>query len=140
MKTIICAVDGSPGGVQALRVASQMSDAFGLRLVLAHVAAGQRSIDGRTGGDKLGRQAAEHVLEQAAHAAGVGSDADRRAEAGERGSTLARVAAEEAAAVLVLGSRTQGHARRRRLLGSLAGELNATAPCPVLVVPPPARR
>lgn len=140
MKTIVCAVDRSPGGVEALRVASQLSETLGLRLVLAHVAAGHRGIDGRTsGGRTLERQGAERVLEHAAHEAGVNGDADRRAEAGDRGSTLARVAAEEAAALLIVGSRSQGRARRR-LLSGLAAELHATAPCPVLVVPPPARR
>jgi len=140
MKTIVCGVDRSPGGVEALRVASQLSDALGLRLVLVHVAAGYRGTDGRLrAGGRNARQQAERVLEQAAREAGVDGAGDRRAETGDRGSTLARVAAEEAASLLVVGSRGQGRGRRR-LLSGLAAELNGTASCPVLVVPPRARR
>ena len=38
MATIVCAVDESPGSREALRTASALSSALGLRLVLAHVA------------------------------------------------------------------------------------------------------
>jgi nucleotide-binding universal stress UspA family protein len=139
MKTIVCAVDGSPGGLEALRVAALLSDALGLRLVLTHVAPGRRAIDGRIEGGGQGRHQAEELLERTAQDAGLDGDADRRAETGDRAAMIARVAAEEAAAVLVVGSRSQGRSRRR-LLSGLAAELNTTAPCPVLVVPPPARR
>lgn len=139
MKTIVCAVDGSRGGVEALRVASQLSATLGLRLVLAHVAPGYRLAGGRAGATPRARAQAERLLDRVGAQAGVNGGADRRAEAGDRASTLARVASEEAAALLVVGSRSQGRAGRQ-LLSGLAAELNATAPCPVLVVPPPARR
>lgn len=139
MKTIVCAVDESRGGVEALRVASQLSSTLDLRLVLAHVAPGYRLAGGGTGATPRARADAEQLLERVSAEAGLESEPDRRAEAGDRAQTLARVAAEEAAALLVVGSRSQGHARRR-LLSGLAAELNATAPCPVLVVPPRPRR
>lgn len=49
--------------------------------------------------------------------------------------TLARVAAEREAEVIVVGAR--GHGLERRLLGSTSRRLVERAPCPVLVVPAP---
>ncbi|MGH3004183.1 MAG: universal stress protein [Gaiellaceae bacterium] len=139
MKTIVCAVDGSPGGIEALRVATELSRTLRLRLVLAHVASGHRHLDGAVRGTDRGREDAGQLLERVAHEVGLNGDADRRAESGERAATLARVASEEAASVLVVGARSQGR-RRRTLLSGLAADLNATAPCPVVVVPPAVRR
>jgi nucleotide-binding universal stress UspA family protein len=139
MKTIVCAVDKSPGAAEALRIAAGLSKGLGLRLVLAHVAEGFRLPDGTAGVTGLQAQrAGQRLLEHLAREHVLSGDADRRAEVGERASELARIASEEAAALIVVGSRTQGR-RRRRLLSGLAAELNGTAPCPVLVVPPRAQ-
>jgi len=48
-------------------------------------------------------------------------------------------ASEEAATLIVLGSRQRGW-RRPQLQSRLAGQLAATAPCPVVVVPPAPHR
>jgi hypothetical protein len=86
--TIVCAIDDSPGGVEALRVARALSTDLNLRLVLAHVAPGWAPGDNegvttnhaRKGGDRLLERAArEHSLQ-----------AERRVEVGEPAEALAR--------------------------------------------------
>lgn len=129
MGTVVCAVDDSPAADEALRVAVQLSEDAELRLVVVHVddeigATGQR---GRALLDRL----------SAAHALNGG--ADKRVELGERARSIARVAAEEAASVIVIGSHRSRFGRRVRL-SRLSAELAATANCPVLVAPPAATR
>jgi nucleotide-binding universal stress UspA family protein len=135
--TIVCAVDDSPGAIEALRVAGALSAGFDVRLVLAHAAGGWAGPGGESlsmaqaleGGRRLvARVAREHKLK-----------AEQRVEVGEPAGALSRIAAEEAATVIVVGSRRQGR-RRPKLRSALAPELAATAPCPVVVVPPPPRR
>lgn len=134
LATIVCAVDNSPGALEALRVAGSLSGGFDVRLVLAHAAGGwpnasegslstTRALEG--GGRLLERTAREHKLA-----------AERRVEVGEPAEVLARIAAEERASLILVGSRRKGR-RRRQLHSRLAGDLAATAPCPVVVVPPP---
>jgi nucleotide-binding universal stress UspA family protein len=134
---IVCGIDDSEGAQEALRVAKALSAQFEVRLVLAHVAGGWAQGDhesvtttqGRVGGNKLLERAErEHNLR-----------AERRLEVGEPAETLARIAAEEAANLIVVGSRRQGW-WRPRLRSRIAGDLAASALCPVVVVPQPARR
>jgi nucleotide-binding universal stress UspA family protein len=135
--TMVCGIDDSPGAVEALRVARTLSSELNLRLVVAHVAPGwaagaDESLttnQARKGGDRLLERAArEHNLQ-----------AERRVEVGEPAETLAQIATEEAATVIVVGSRRQGRLRPG-LRSGLADELAGSAPCPVLVVPPSLRR
>lgn len=140
MGTIICGVDDSPGGAEALRVAGVLSNDLDVRLVLAHVAAGYRAAAGAeslTTGQA--RQGATRLLERLAREHGVSGIAHQRVEVGEPAEALARIAIEEGATMIVVGARRQGR-RRRKLLSGLAGDLAGTAPCPVLVVPPAPRR
>jgi nucleotide-binding universal stress UspA family protein len=134
--TIVCAFDDSPGAVEALRVANALSAGFGVRLVLAHAASGfsnaaesLSTVQALQGGTRLlKRTAREHKLA-----------AEQRVEVGEPAEVLSRIAAEEGATVIVVGSRRQGR-RRPKLRSVLAEDLAATASCPVVVVPPPPRR
>ena len=140
MGTIICGVDESPGGVEALRVARHLSRDLDTRLVLAHVATGYAAGDGAEGLAAVqARQGAIRLLDRLAREHGVSADADHRAELGEPAEALARIAVEEGAMLIVVGSRRQGR-RRRKLISALAGDLTGTAPCPVVVVPPGPRR
>jgi nucleotide-binding universal stress UspA family protein len=134
--TIVCAFNDSPGAVEALRVAKALSRGFGVRLVLAHAASGfanaaesLSTFQALQGGTRLlERTAREHKLA-----------AEQRVEVGAPADVLSRVAAEEGATVIVVGS----HAKRWRrptLRSALAQELAATASCPVVVVPSPPRR
>ena len=58
---------------------------------------------------------------------------DRRAEIGDAGQTICRVAGELGVDVVVVGSRGRG-AVKRALLGSVSGHVVHNAPCPVLVI------
>jgi nucleotide-binding universal stress UspA family protein len=139
MKTIVCAVDESPGAAEALIVAAGLSNDLGLRLVLAHVVDGHRRTNGVGIGGKRAQEGGQRLLERVAHTHSLKRGADRRAEVGDRASELSRIAGEEAAAVIVVGSRSRSR-RRRSLMSRLSAELKDTAPCPVLVVPPRPRR
>ena len=136
MGTVVCAVDDSPEADEALRVAARLSVDAGLRLVVVHVedtiGAG---IDIRRDAEQRGR----HLVDRLVAARGLNGGADRRVEVGEPASELARVAAEEAASVILVGSRRSRWWRGRRT-SKLTSDLAATSACPVVVVPPPARR
>jgi nucleotide-binding universal stress UspA family protein len=141
--TIVCGIDDSPGADEALRVARTLSTNLNLRLVLAHVAAGWNVAAGWTQGadesvsTNQARQGGDRLLERAAREHNL--EAERRVELGEPAEVLAQIAAEEAATLIVLGSRRQGRLRPA-LRSGLAGELAASAPCPVVIVlPPPGR-
>lgn len=135
MGTIVCAVDDSPEAEEALRVAMRLSDDSRLRLVVANVQErADAGSDHRRAGQR-GRQLLERLLANQ----GLNGNADKRVEIGERASELARVAAEEAASVILVGSRRR-HRWRGRRTSKLTADLAATAPCPVVVVPPARRR
>lgn len=138
MAAIVCGVDDSPGALEAARVAGALSAGLGVRLVLVHIAAGWAGGGGEGSVSmRQGRQGADRLLERAVseHA----RDVERRVEFGEPAEALARVASEEAATLIVVGERRGGFGRLR-LRRSLADDLAATAPCPVVVVPAAARR
>jgi nucleotide-binding universal stress UspA family protein len=135
--TIVCGIDDSPGALEALRVASTLSGQFEARLVLAHIAHGWAGGSDDSVTTNQGRQGGQRLLERAAGEHNPA--AERRVEVGEPAEALARIASEEAATLIVVGSRPHGR-RHPRLRSRLAGDLAATAACPVVVVPPPARR
>jgi len=134
--TIVCGIDDSSGAIDALRVACALSAGFDARLVLAHVADGWADGSDDSLTTNQGREGGNRLLERKAREHNAA--AERRVEVGEPAEALARIAAEEAATLIVVGSRRQGR-RRSRLRSRLAGELAASAPCPVLVVPPTTR-
>ena len=134
MGTLVCAVDDSPEAEEALRVATRVSREADLRLVVVHVedtvGAGSdvRAAAGKRGGQLLDRLLATH---------GLNDGADRRVEVGAPAQELARVASEEAASLILVGSRKR-RCWRRRGMSRLAADLSGTAGCPVVVVPPAA--
>ena len=137
MATIVCAIDDSPGAIEALRVAGALSAGFDVRLVLAHVASGWPSPGGASLTTARALEGGRRLLERAAREHKL--EAEQRVEVGEPADALSRIAAEEGATVIVIGSRRQGR-RQPKLRSALARELAATARCPVVVVPPPPRR
>lgn len=132
MQTIVCAVDESPGADEAIEVAAGRSKRLRLRLVLAHVVDGYRRTKGADPGSVQAHRAGQRLLERIAR--NLESAADRRAEVGDRASELSRIAGEEAAAVILVGSRGR-YRRGRDRMSQLSAELQSTAPCPVVVVP-----
>jgi nucleotide-binding universal stress UspA family protein len=106
---------------RALRLATELSDRLGLRLVLAHVAE-----DG-------GRDDADRVLERLVGEAGVAATADRRHAVGDAAARLGEIAAEEAADLIAAGR--LGGRLRRRLHSRLADEIGTETPVPVAIAP-----
>jgi len=135
--TIVCGVSEGPEGRAAADLASALSARLGLRLVLVSV------VDGLPTGarDSLtARQrqsGAERTLREIAVKLGAG--AETRVVHGPRAEALAQVAAEEGADVIVVGSRPTGLGNRK-LRSTLARELEAVTPVPVLVTPPSTRK
>jgi len=135
--TIVCAVDGSEGVDAAVGVAKQLAERFEARILLVSVADGLGFGLGVDDGESVSRRqakaGAQRRLERlvADHEL---PDEEHRVAVGDPVEAVATIAAEEAADLIVVGS-------RRGLLGrtfrsSLAAELASTAPCPVVVAPP----
>lgn len=136
--TIVCGVTDNAEGRDALELAADLSRRLGLRLVLAHVADVVPSladdgpdsvrIDGRhvDAARLLARLAAEH---------GVADRADQRSAVGDPAALLGQIAMEEAADLIVVGSRPRGRLRRG-LESRLADQLETETSLPVLIAPP----
>jgi nucleotide-binding universal stress UspA family protein len=135
--TIICGVSETPDGREAAELARALGARLGLRLVLVHV------IDGVPPGadDSLStrqrQSGAEKMLTEVARE--IGNGTEKRVLLGDRAEALARVAAEEGADLVVVGSRFAGLGSRK-LRSNLVRELEAVTPVPVAVVPPATRR
>jgi nucleotide-binding universal stress UspA family protein len=142
--TILCWVTDSDEGRGALVVAAELSERLGLRLVLAHVAEGIAPLDVNseesesvtTGTD---RQGAARLVARLAAEYGVAGSVEQRSAFGDPAALLGQIAAEEAADLIVVGSRARGRLRRG-LESRLARELETTTPVPVVIAPPRTRR
>jgi nucleotide-binding universal stress UspA family protein len=135
--TIVCGVSDSASGRAAADLASALGTRLGLRLVLVSVLdwvppGARESLSGRQE-----RSGAERLLREIAD--GVGDGTETRVVHGPRAAALAQVAAEEGADAIVVGSSPAGLGNRK-LRSSLARELEAVTPVPVLVAPPSTRR
>lgn len=133
--TIVCGVNDTSEGRSAAQLAAALGERLGLRLVLAHVVdvplASTESL-----GARQEQSGGERVLAEVARDVG---GAECRVVLGPRAERLAWVAAEEGADLIVLGSRRRG-LRGGSLGCSLARELEAATPAPVVVAPPQTRK
>lgn len=135
--TIVCGVTDSPDGRSAAELAQALGHRLGLRVVLVH------AIDGVPAGThesltaRQRQSGAERTLHEIARE--IGNGTEKRVVIGGRAEALARVAAEEGADLIVIGSRSTGLGGRK-LRCTLARELEATTPVPVLVAPPSTRK
>ena len=137
--TIVCGAAESESGRHAVRLAIELSERFDARLVLVHVAPGVEAVDGEEGlTASYGRRGAERVLQQLATEFGLEAS-QRRWAVGDPASSLATLAAEEAADVIVLGARSRGFLRRA-LTAGLALDLQGKTDIPVVIAPPRAQR
>jgi len=134
--TIVCGVTESPDGRGAAELAHALGLRLGLRLVLVYVVDGVPRGTHESLTARQRQSGAERTLGEIARAIGNGSE--RRVVLGDRAEALAQVAAEEGADLIVLGSRSSGLGNRK-LRCTLARELEATTPVPVLVAPPSTR-
>lgn len=123
--SIICGVDDSASALGAARVARELSDKLGLRLVFVRVVdegLADESMDAIAG--RLERLTAD-----------LGDDAGGErwvVEVGHPADRLVAAAADTDASMIVVGS----HGPRSSLLGSISADVSRRATCPVVVVPP----
>ena len=142
--TIVCGVTDSHEGRGALAVAAELSERLGLRLVLAYVAEGIAPLDVNGEGSesvttRADREGAARLVARLAAEHGVAGNAEQRSAVGDPAALLGQIAAEEAADLIVVGSR----ARCRLLVGlesRLARQLETETPVPVLIAPPRTQR
>ena len=142
--TMVCGVGDSDEGRGAVKLGVELSERLGMRLVLAHVVQGfyprEAGEDGLESvamkGDRI---QAERLSTSLAEEYGVAETAERRSAVGDRAALLGQIAAEEAADMIVVGSRARGW-RGRGLESRLADELEAATPVPVLIAPPSSER
>jgi nucleotide-binding universal stress UspA family protein len=141
--SIVCGVDGSADSEAALAVAAGLAEGLGARLVVAHAtdvpaytAVGPMAAMARpapmTVVESL-NEAGTRLVAEMAEAAGL-VVAEQRVVSGIAAERLAELADEEAADMIVVGSRGRG-AFKAAFLGSVSSDLIGVARCPVLVVP-----
>ena len=130
-RSVVCGVDGSAAGGAATRFAATLARRLELRLLAVHVAA--RSGRPRGPAEFLAEAGARGVINEALSAARA-HGAQARFEHGPPAMRLALVAAEEAAAVMVLGARAEAGPDSTPL-GSVAAAAVTLSPCPVVLVP-----
>jgi nucleotide-binding universal stress UspA family protein len=138
--TMVCGVSDSDEGRAAVELGVDLSERLGLRLVLAHVVQGFYPHDVEEDGPesiarKGDRIQAERLIAKLAEEYGVAATAECRSAVGDRAALLGQIAAEEAADVIVVGSRARGW-RGRGLESSLADELKATTRVPIVIALP----
>jgi nucleotide-binding universal stress UspA family protein len=136
---VVCGVDDSSDARKAVPVANDLARRLGARLVLVHAAPASPGVMYGVpfDSDAFQREAladARRLVEEVAATCDV-DDVVQRAEFGSPTDVLARVLEEERADFLVVGTRGRG-AMRSVLLGSVAREMLAVSPCPVVVVSP----
>ena len=135
--TVICGVSEAPDGRVAAELARALGARLGLRLVLVHVIDGVPPGADESLSARRRQSGAEQILAEIARE--IGNGTEKRVVLGDRAEALAKVAAEEGADLIVVGSRSVGLGSRK-LRSTLAQELEAVTPVPVAVAPPATRR
>jgi len=141
--TLVCGLIDREDAVGTVELAVELTQRLGMRLVLAHVAEGfaprangvdvEESVTMK--GDRVG---AERLLCRLAAEHGVAETAQRRIAVGQPATLLSQIAAEEAADLILVGSRQRGWPRRG-LESRLAAQLETETPVPILIAPPRTR-
>jgi nucleotide-binding universal stress UspA family protein len=128
--TIVCDVTDALEGPSAAQFGNALAARLGLRVVLVYV------IDGGVAGRTTERDA-DHAVAVLREELGI--DAETRVALGDHAEAVARVAAEEGADAVIVGSRAVGFGGRN-LRSTRARDLEAATSVPVLVAPPSTRR
>ena len=142
--SIVCGVDGSRDSKAVVAVAAELAKELDARLVLAHVTdhalayavVGPLATMPRPAPRvtiEAVNEAAEQLLADLAEAVEL-DNVEQRVVSGNAAERLAELAEEEAADLIVVGSRGRG-AFKAAFLGSVSNELIGLARCPVLVIP-----
>jgi nucleotide-binding universal stress UspA family protein len=139
--TLVCAVTEDEEAADALALGAELSERLGLRLILAHAVDGIGAVgagaEDESVATRASRQGAERRLARLAAEHGVADRAEQRVAVGDSAALLGRIAAEEAADVIVVGAPARGW--RKRLDSKLAADLETETPVPVLIAPPRTR-
>ena len=141
--TLVCGLTDGEEAAGTVELAVELTQRLGMRLVLAHVANGfapiANGVDAEESvtmkGDRVG---AERLLGRLAAEHGVAETAQRRIAVGQPATLLGQIAAEEAADLILVGSRQRGWPRRG-LESRLAAQLETETPVPILIAPPRTR-
>jgi len=144
--SLVCGVDGSESAATALRTAGRLADALGLRLVAAHVLDPGAGVVPSPQGivavefeDLLERERRDAIrlLRSSLERVPGAGPRELRLVQGATDEGLERLAVEERARLVAVGTSGSGRSpRRAALLGSTALRLAACAPVPVLVARP----
>jgi nucleotide-binding universal stress UspA family protein len=142
-RTVLVGTDGSASSLRAVEAAGRIAADAGAKLVLAcayhpmpdreRLPAADRlgdlayKVEGSTPADDALRAARDHAVTAGAR------DIDQVAVEGDPVDTLARLAAERKADLLVIGNRGL-NSLAGRILGSVPANLSHRAPCDVLIV------
>jgi nucleotide-binding universal stress UspA family protein len=145
-KPVVCGVDGSAQSQAALTVAARLADSVDARLVVAHVVEQLHTPYAALGATGPGLPApppatvleaqvrdGERLVKDMTEQAGLGT-AERRVVSGVPAHELAKLAEDENAAFIVVGSRGRS-ALKAAVLGSVSTTLIGVAHRPVLVIP-----
>jgi nucleotide-binding universal stress UspA family protein len=138
--TLICGVDEIDDSRAALEMAVELSDRLGLRLVLAYARSGIEAIAAEAEGAesvsmRANREGAARMVARLAAEYGIADSAEQRSGTGDAATLIGQIAAEEAADLIVVGSRKRGRLRRG-LESHLAEQLGSETPVPVVIAPP----
>jgi len=141
-RSVVCGVDGSDGARIALRVAARLARELDARLVIAHVVQPQPTTRGLgpTAGQLASlpletlRAGGEALVDRIIDEEELG-ETERRVVFGFTADRLADLADDEAAELIVVGSRGR-RGFKAAWFGSVSTALIGVARCPVLVVPP----
>ena len=142
--TLVCGVVDREDGRRALDLAAEVSERLGLRLVLVHAGGGFDSIaadgqDAESVSTKADREGGERLLARLVAEYRLADRAERRVGTGDAATVVGQIAAEEAADLIVVGSRARGRLRRG-FQSRLAEQLGSETPVPVLIAAPADRR
>jgi nucleotide-binding universal stress UspA family protein len=145
VSTIIAATDGSPSADAAVERA--LDEARSSKATLDLVGAWSAPPNGALGAPAYmseetfyaGRDATSQILAAARERAlEAGIEAETHLVAGDAATEICRLAEQRGASLIVMGSRGHGPLAAA-LLGSVAAHVVQHAPCPVMIVPDPAR-
>ena len=136
MKKIVVGVDGSPSSHKALERALYEAKCELVELVIVCVAESLSVLSMHREGDvweTLLREPKRVLAEALARAEDEGVKARGQVEVGRPAETISKIAREEKADEIVIGSLGK-HAVDRLLLGSVSSRLVEVAPCTIIVV------
>jgi nucleotide-binding universal stress UspA family protein len=134
ISTVAVGTDGTPTADRAVKEAAEIARRFGARLVLLSVLGesprkGRNDVEVEWETNPAARvQSIQERLQADLRRAGI--ECETRADMGEPGKVLVKLAEECGADLLVIGNKGM----KRRVLGSVPNTVSHTADCSVLIV------